>query len=180
MHRVLAGTAAGAVGTTALNVTTYADMMIRGRSASRVPAAMAGKLAGSVGLDLAPGAPEKAENRKEALGSLLGYGQGLWLGAVYGLARPLLGKASPLLAGAALGLVTMAASDVPMAASGVSRPSQWSAADWLADLVPHLVYGVVTALAFEAAFRDEARGKVAGRWLGQLGRALRGARAAFT
>jgi hypothetical protein len=176
MHRILAGTAAGAVGATAINVTTYADMMVRGRSASRVPAELAGKLASSVGLDLAPGAPDKAANRKEALGSLLGYGQGLWLGAAYGLARPLLGGISPILAGAALGLVTMVASDVPVAVSGISRPSQWTASDWLADLVPHLVYGVVTALAFEAAFRDRSRGQAAGRW---LGRALRGARSVF-
>ena len=35
--RLLAGIAAGAAGTTALNATTYLDMALRGRPASRTP-----------------------------------------------------------------------------------------------------------------------------------------------
>ena len=44
LRETLTGTAAGAVGTVALNVTTYADMAIRGRPPSSVPAEVAGKL----------------------------------------------------------------------------------------------------------------------------------------
>jgi hypothetical protein len=38
-----------------------------------------------------------------------------------------------------------------MAARGVSDPRSWGAADWLADVVPHVAYGLVTAWAADAA-----------------------------
>ncbi|WP_377266787.1 hypothetical protein [Peterkaempfera sp. SMS 1(5)a] len=46
--------------------------------------------------------------------------------------------------GVLVGAVAMASSDVPLAGLGVSDPRTWSAADWLADAVPHLVFGLVT------------------------------------
>jgi hypothetical protein len=36
-----------------------------------------------------------------------------------------------------------------MAALGVSDPTTWSATDWISDVVPHLVYGLVTAAVIE-------------------------------
>lgn len=45
----------------------------------------------------------------------------------------------------------MADSDSPMAALSVSDPRSRQAADWLSDLVPHLVYGAVTAAVQAAA-----------------------------
>lgn len=73
------------------------------------------------------------------------------VGAGYGLARAL-GFRPPLLAGA---LVTAAAAMVgangPMAALGVSDPRTWGATDWLADVVPNVAYGLVTAWAADAA-----------------------------
>jgi hypothetical protein len=38
----------------------------------------------------------------------------------------------------------MAATDGTMAALEVSDPRTWSPADWASDLVPHLIYGLVT------------------------------------
>ena len=52
----------------------------------------------------------------------------------------------------------MLASDVPLAALGVSDPRRWSAADWVSDAVPHLVYGVTTHATLAAASAaDEER-----------------------
>jgi hypothetical protein len=44
----------------------------------------------------------------------------------------------------------MAASDVPIAATGASDPRTWGVSGWLSDLIPHLVYGLVTAATFDA------------------------------
>jgi xanthosine utilization system XapX-like protein len=150
-HRLLLGTAAGAVGTLALDVASYADMALRGRAASDAPARVASALAGKVGIDLGGTGEtdERARNRRSAVGALMGYGTGLGVGAAYGLLRPRFGRLPRPVAGAAVGLAAMAASDVPMAALGVSDPRTWSRADWAADLVPHLAYGLATAAAHD-------------------------------
>ena len=49
----------------------------------------------------------------------------------------------------AAGLGANVGSVAPMTALGVDDPREWSASSWLSDLVPHLAYGVVTALVFE-------------------------------
>ncbi len=149
LRQVLMGTAAGAVGTVALNVTTYADMALRGRPSSSVPAQVAGKLAGKAGIDLS-GEGETTQNRKSGLGALSGYAVGLGVGTAYGLVRPLLGDVSVPRAGVVLGLAAMAGSDVPSAALGVTNPAEWGANAWISDVVPHLAYGLVTAAAHEA------------------------------
>lgn len=131
MQRIAKGLVAGAAGTEALNVTTYLDMLVRGRGPSSVPEAMVDKV---VSLD---------ENRKSALATLLGYATGLGIGAVHGL----LGGRLP---GPVVGLAAMAATDSAIAQSGVSDPREWSTTDWLSDLVPHLVYGWVVARTYDA------------------------------
>ena len=45
----------------------------------------------------------------------------------------------------------MAASDGPVALLGIGDPRRWTATDWLADVVPHLVYGVTTHATLAAA-----------------------------
>jgi hypothetical protein len=146
------GTAAGAVGTVALNATTYADMAIRGRPSSSVPAEVAAKLAGKAGLDLSAGAADEqtVQNRKSGLGALSGYAVGLGVGTAYGLIRPALGDVSTARAGALLGLAAMAGSDVPAAALGVTDPTEWGLNAWVSDIVPHLAYGLATAMAYDA------------------------------
>jgi hypothetical protein len=151
MREALMGAAAGAVGTVALNVSTYADMAIRGRPSSSVPAQVAGKLAGKVGIDLSSEGSdgEAAENRKSGLGALSGYVVGLGVGTAYGVIRPHLGDVSKPLAGACLGLAAMAGSDVPATALGVTDPRKWGAGSWASDIVPHLAYGLLTAAAYD-------------------------------
>ncbi len=105
LRGALVGTAAGAAGTTALNATTFADMALRGRPASSIPAQVAGELAERAGVDL--GSDETRQNRKCGRGALSGYVVGLGAGAAYGLVRPHLGRVSKMRTGVALGLGAM-------------------------------------------------------------------------
>jgi hypothetical protein len=147
LRNVLLGMAAGAAGTAALNIVTYLDMAARGRPSSSVPADVVGTLAEKTGTPL--GEEEVvAESRKSGLGALLGYDVGLGIGAVYGLLRPHISDLPAPLAGLGLGATAMVASDVPAAALGVTDPKEWDLNSWLSDIVPHLVYGIVTALVF--------------------------------
>lgn len=158
----LSGAIAGAAGTMALDVTTYGDMLLRGRPSSNVPATVAATMAGKVGIDLGAGATEEqAESKKSALGALLGYGTGIGIGTLYGLLRPRLGGLPLPVAGTVLGLAAMAASDVPIAVSGASDPRTWGLSGWLSDLIPHLVYGLVTAATVDAIAGAAVGGKTA-------------------
>jgi hypothetical protein len=42
-------------------------------------------------------------------------------------------------------LGALAGSNGPMTVLGVTDPRTWPASSWVADIVPHLAYGVVTA-----------------------------------
>jgi hypothetical protein len=146
---MVAGMAAGAAGTTALNAVAYADMALRGRGASSTPERTVETIAERVGLRV-PGRGDTRENRLAALGALTGIAAGVGMGAVFGGLwalglRPPLAVGTPLVAAAA-----MAATDVPMARLGVSDPRTWSAGAWLSDVVPHLAYGAVTGATLEA------------------------------
>jgi hypothetical protein len=149
---ILAGAAAGAAGTAALNAATYLDMTIRGRRASDTPEQTVEKLADSAGVPV-PGEGETRDNRLSGLGSLSGIVTGVGVGVTIGVLHRL-GLRPPTLAGGALvGLAAMAATDSSMASMGVSDPRTWSAADWLADLLPHLAYGLVTYGTLQALQR---------------------------
>lgn len=141
---LLAGAAAGAAGTTALNAVTYLDMALRGRPASSAPENAVHTLTGKLGFEV-PGDENTQQNRTSGLGALLGIATGVGVGSVLGVARaagwrPPLGRSAAL-----VGLAAMAGSDTPMVLLGISDARKWSAADWLSDLVPHLAYGLVTA-----------------------------------
>lgn len=145
------GMAAGAAGTIVLNVSTYLDMALRGRPASQVPAETVGHMADAAGLSL--GREKQAQNRRSGLGALFGYATGLAVGGVYGLVRPRMRAVPVPLAALALGGAAMAASDVTAAAAGTTDPRTWGAKAWLADIVPHVGYGLATAGAFERLVR---------------------------
>lgn len=150
-NRLIHGIASGALGTTALNMTTYLDMAVRGRPTSPVPEQDVQTLADRVGVDLTAGlSDERVENRKAGLGALMGYLTGLAIGAVYGLLRPLAPNVPPRVAAVALGLGAMAATDGVTVLLGHSDPRDWSASDWASDIVPHLAYGAATVAGFES------------------------------
>lgn len=145
-RRVLLGAVAGAVGTVALNISTYLDMAVRGRPASQVPAKMAGTVADALGADL--GTEQAAPNRRSGIGALMGYLNGLGTGVVLGLLSPVLGRLPMPVASVLVGGAAMAGSDVPITALGISDPRTWGRSGWLADIGPHLVYGLFAVGVF--------------------------------
>jgi hypothetical protein len=147
----LAGLAAGAAGTTALNLVTYLDMVLRARPASSTPESTVRRTEELTGVSLASEGPdsETASNRRSGLGALLGIAAGLGIGAAYGLVRPRLdGMPLPVLA-TGVGLAANVGTSGPMAALGVTDPRSWSAGSWVSDLVPHLAYGLVTVAVYD-------------------------------
>lgn len=156
MRRLLIGAAAGAAGTTALNAVTYVDMLIRGRPASDTPERTAQGLAELAHRDV-PGEPEQRQARLAAIGALSGILTGVGVGALYGLAHNLGFFRSTGRGAIAVTATVLAAANGPMVLLGVTDPRTWSGRDWLADLVPHAAYGVVTAATYAAATRSGRR-----------------------
>ena len=157
LEDALYGIIAGAVGTVALNIATYADMAMRGRPSSSAPSKMVGILADKVGVPLSSqgtgsqdtSQDKTVQNRESGLGALLGYVNGVGTGVAYGLVRSQMDEASVPLAGVIVGLTAMAASDVPLVTLKVSDPRTWGVSGWAADLIPHLIYGLVTVATYE-------------------------------
>ena len=143
------GLIAGAAGTTALGVVSYLDMALRGRPASTTPARSVDVLAQRLGVQV-PGSGQELDNRREALGAVLGTVSGLAVGALAGKARAGGVRLSRPLGALATGAAAMAASDVPLAALGISDPRTWTGSDWLADALPHLAYGAATYFTLRA------------------------------
>lgn len=148
MGALLAGAAAGAVGTTVLDTVTYLDMALRGRAPSGLPSQAADRVVTLVGVELGDG--EVADNRRSAIGALLGYATGVGIGVAWGLVRPRARSVPLPVAGVVVGLAAMAGSDVPLTALGLTDPRTWGAVGWLSDLVPHLAYGFATVAAYDA------------------------------
>ncbi|MET7289464.1 hypothetical protein [Streptomyces sp. NPDC005573] len=143
IRTLLRGGVAGAAGTTVLDAVGYADMAWRGRSASGVPSRLADELTRDLGHPVT-GSGEARDNRLSALGALTGIGLGCAVGVSVSLLHAA-GLRLPWWAGGLMtGALAMAAADVPIARLGLSDPATWSAADWTSDVVPHLLYGVVT------------------------------------
>jgi hypothetical protein len=143
-----AGTIAGAVGTLALDVVSYGDMLLQGRAASALPGQAAARLAEMVGFDLGAADSDAARNRGTALGALLGYGTGVAVGAAFGVwarRRHLSSLTGPLFGG-----VAMVVANGPMVAQRLTDPRTWGAAGWASDIVPHLAYGWVTVWTYRA------------------------------
>ena len=142
---ILRGAAAGAAGTTALNVVTYLDMALRGRPASSTPTDTVEKLAETAHLPV-PGDTQHRASRLEGLGALTGLVAGVGVGGLLGLAR-----ASGFRAGTLLTTLTVLVStNGPMTVLGVTDPRTWSAVDWISDLVPHLAYAAVVTTTMDA------------------------------
>ncbi|OZM77175.1 hypothetical protein [Pseudonocardia sp. MH-G8] len=150
---LLAGLAAGAAGTTALNLVTYLDMVVRARPSSSTPEETVRKTEELAHSTLSSEGPDSqsASNRRSGLGALMGIAAGLCTGLAYGLVRPRLdGVPLPVL-GIGAGLAANVGTSGPMAALGISDPRSWSASSWVSDLIPHLAFGLTTAAVWELA-----------------------------
>ena len=157
LNAVMRGIIAGATGTVALDTTTYLDMAIRGRSSSNAPSIMVDMVAKKIHLPLSTqgtsSKDQSAQNRESGLGALLGYVNGVGTGVIYGMLRSRFDEIPTPLAATLVGLTAMAASDVPTVALRVSNPKTWGISGWLADTIPHLIYGIVTVATYEALSR---------------------------
>lgn len=143
------GLAAGAAGTTALNTVTCLDMLLRGRPASStservVDAAVKATGSKLLGQDAVAGA------RRGSLGSLTGIGSGVVTGVLASAARDAGVRLPAPLGAVAVGAAAMAASDIPAALLKATEPTTWTAADWMADAVPHLAYGAAVQAVLQA------------------------------
>jgi hypothetical protein len=145
---ILRGAAAGAAGTTALNVVTNLDMAVRGRPASSTPENTVEKLAETAHL-VVPGQGARRTHRVEGLGALAGLVAGVGVGGLIGLAR-----ASGFRAGTMLTTLTVVVStNGPMTVLHITDPRTWTVVDWLSDLVPHLAYAAVVTTTLDALDR---------------------------
>jgi hypothetical protein len=132
-----------------LNVTTYLDMAVRGRSASSVPEDDVQKLVDRLGLSL--GEDEKAKaNRKSAIGTLMGYLTGAGVRVAYGLGRPALRRLPAMPAAVLVGVAAMAATDAASTAMRTTDPRSRSAQAWLSNLIPHLAFGAGVVETYDA------------------------------
>lgn len=145
------GAVAGAVGTLALEATTYLDLALRGRPPSSAPADAVGRVTEVIGVSLSSRGrdAEPAHNRRTGIGALLGYATGVGIGIGYGAARQRWPRIPPALSGVALGAAAMMASDLGLVALRVTDPRRWGLAGWLSDIVPHAVYGFAAATTFD-------------------------------
>jgi hypothetical protein len=153
------GAVAGAAGTLALDAMTYADIALRGRRPSTMPAEMIRRIADAAGIEPL-GKPDdqvddRVKNRRSGLGALSGYAIGLTVGTTYGLMRPLTSKMPLWLQLLTLTVLMMSGTDVPATAVGATNPKKWGASGWLADILPHLGYALVATCVFALYERDE-------------------------
>jgi hypothetical protein len=150
----LPGLIAGATGTVALNIATYADMALRGRPSSNIPAQLVDTFAEKTGIvhtsEEERSHNQTIQNRESGIGALLGYVNGLGVGWLYGLLRSKMENTSIPLASIGVGAAAMIASDVPIIASKISDPKSWGFSGWVADALPHLGYGLITVLTYES------------------------------
>ena len=144
----LDGLIAGAAGATALNAATYIDMAVRGRPSSSAPEDTVEKLADKTGTAI-PGSNDTRENRVSGLGALNGIAVGVSVGAALGAVRVFGVRPRVIVIAAVATVSVMALTDILMSALGATDPSEWALTDWLADILPHLDYGVTTAIALD-------------------------------
>jgi hypothetical protein len=142
VHSIARGCAAGAAGATALNAMTYADMALRGRSPSSAPESVVDRATEKAGHPVPDS--DGRDNRLTGLGALSGIAVGVGTGVAVSLIHRAGVRAPLWLGGSVTGALAMVLTDAPIAGLGVSDPRTWSAADWTADALPHLVYGLVT------------------------------------
>jgi hypothetical protein len=142
---IVRGLLAGAAGTAVLDAVTYLDMATRGRPASTTPERSVERLARAGHISLGP--EESAANRRTGIGALLGYLTGAGVAAGY---SALFRRRLPWAASAALlTAAAMVGSNAPLTLLKVTNPRDWSATDWVSDVVPHVAYGAVTATVLD-------------------------------
>ncbi|MCF2536076.1 MULTISPECIES: hypothetical protein [Streptomyces] len=140
---LLRGAAAGAAGTTALNMVSYADMAVRARPASTTPEETLRQLAARLHIRI-PGTGERLGDRIAGLAPMTGFAAGLGMGAMLGLARAAGWRPSLRRQYVVATVGALIGTNGPMTVLGVTDPRTWGLAGWISDIVPHIAYAVVT------------------------------------
>lgn len=140
---LLAGAAAGAAGTTALDAVGYLDMVIRGRGESTTPEITVERLSETLHVPV-PGDEDVRENRVKGLGPLTGMATGVGMGALLGLALSCGWRPNNAVLTATATTAALIGTNGPMTVLRVTDPRTWSRSDWVADIVPHVAYALVT------------------------------------
>lgn len=148
LRGMLLGAAAGAAGTTMLNAVTYLDMVARGRPASSTPEDTVEALSEKTHISI-PGQGQDRANRVTGLGALTGIAAGVGTGALLGLARAAGYRPGKVVSGLVATLGALLGTNGPMTVLGVTDPRSWAAEDWVADVIPHLAYGALTAVVLD-------------------------------
>ena len=148
LRGMLLGAAAGAAGTTMLNAVTYLDMVARGRPASSTPEDTVEALSEKTHISI-PGQGEDRANRVTGLGALTGIAAGVGTGALLGLARAAGYRPGKVVSGLVATFGALLGTNGPMTVLGVTDPRSWAAEDWVADVIPHLAYGALTAVVLD-------------------------------
>jgi hypothetical protein len=142
---LLCGAAAGAAGTTTLNVITYLDIAMRGRATSTTPERTVEAMAKLFHVTI-PGTGDILANRISGLGALTGFAAGIGMGMILGLAYALGWWPRLLVATLVAAAIALIGTNGPMTVLGVTDPRTWGVVGWISDLIPHFGYGIVTAL----------------------------------
>lgn len=138
------GAIAGAVGTAALNASTYLDMAVRGRPASTTPDQMAQRLLDALHLGQAAD-EETRQARSTGLGAFLGMSAGVSVGVLLAQLRSAGHPRGAVSTAATSWAIAMLVGNGPMTLVGVTDPRAWTADDWLTDVLPHLAYAAASA-----------------------------------
>jgi hypothetical protein len=128
-------------------------MTLRGRGSSPTPERSVEKLADLAGVDVPGGDEDARSNRVEGLGALLGMITGVTMGVAWAVVDDLtdgvLERLPVPTSGVLVGATALLGANGPMVALGVTDPRGWALADWVSDLLPHLAYGLVVAVAYQ-------------------------------
>ena len=149
---LLVAAVAGPAGTPALNVITYLDIAVRGRSTSTTPERTVEAMARLLHLTV-PGSGDVLANRISGLGALPCYAAGIGMGLILGLAYALGWRPGLLVATVVATVLALVGTNGPMTVLGVTDPRTWGLVGWISDLIPHFGYGIVTALVLHYYYR---------------------------
>ncbi|MET8331764.1 hypothetical protein [Streptomyces sp. NPDC005181] len=148
MRPLLHGAVAGLAGTTALNIAGYADIALRGRPISDTPEITVRSLAAKLRIRI-PGDDQILENRIAGLGPLTGYTVGLGMGAALSLAQAAGWPPTKASRYAVASLFALTVTNAPIILLGITDPRTWATSDWVSDIIPHVLYAVVTVRVLE-------------------------------
>jgi hypothetical protein len=124
-------------------------MAVRGRASSSTPERTVEKLAEKAHVSI-PGDETSRQNRTQGLGPLTGLVAGVGVGVLGGLARASGYRSAKPVGITLTTLGVLVASNGPMTVLGITDPRTWSATDWISDIVPHAVYGLVVKTTMDA------------------------------